>query len=112
MNTSNQISYFSLMVIIIIGLLFLYLKTYISQKAKNKALRNENLTLTQQIEDIKKRHELDIARRKYQYESKKEQYLKFFQLIDSFTGKQNLSYINKMTPINNRVLCWVSCYNR
>lgn len=99
MDTSNQISYFSLMVIIIIGLLFLYLKTYISQKAKNKALRNENLTLTQQIEDIKKRHELDIAKRKYQYESKKEQYLKFFQLIDSFTGKQNLSCINKMTPI-------------
>lgn len=54
MDTSNQISYFSLMVIIIIGLLFLYLKTYISQKAKNKALRNENLTLTQQIEDIKR----------------------------------------------------------
>ena len=54
MDTSNQISYFSLMVIIIIGLLFLYLKTFISQKAKNKALRNENLTLTQQIEDIKK----------------------------------------------------------
>ena len=99
MDTSNQISYFSLMVIIIIGLLFLYLKTFISQKAKNKALRNENLTLTQQIEDIKKRHELDIAKRKYQYESKKEQYLKFFQLIDSFTGKQNLSCINKMTPI-------------
>ena len=64
MDTSNQISYFSLMVIIIIGLLFLYLKTYISQKAKNKALRNENLTLTQQIEDIKKRHELDIAKKK------------------------------------------------
>lgn len=99
MDTPNQISYFGLMVIIIIGLLFLYLKTYISQKAKNKALRNENLTLTQQIENIKKIHELDIAKRKYQYESKKEQYLKFFQLIDSFTGKQNLSCINKMAPI-------------
>lgn len=99
MEAPNQISYVSLMTMIIIGLLFLYLKTYISQKAKNKALRNENLTLTQQIENIKKIHELDIAKRKYQYESKKEQYLKFFQLIDSFTGKQNLSCINKMTPI-------------
>ena len=99
MNAPNQISYISLMVIIIIGLLFLYLKTYVSQKAKNKALRNENLILTQQIENIKKIHELDIAKRKYQYESKKEQYLKFFQLIDAFTGKQNLTCINKMTPI-------------
>lgn len=87
------------MTIIIIGLIFLYLKTYVSQKAKNKALKNDNLSLTQQIENIKKAHELDIAKRKYQYESKKEQYIKFFQFIDSFTGKQNLYCVDKMTPI-------------
>jgi hypothetical protein len=38
----------------------------------------------EKIENIKKEHELEITKRKYSYESKKEQYYKFMDKLDSF----------------------------
>ena len=95
----NQLSVWLILLIIIMS--FLYLKTYIGEKAKNKALLKDKLNLTRQIECLKKEHELEIAKRKYQYESKKDQYINFFQMLDSFSGKQNIKTVENITPIIN-----------
>lgn len=89
------------LILLIISMSFFYLKTYLGQKAKNKALSNDKLNLTKQIEYLKKEHELEIAKRKYQYESKKEQYINFFKMLDSFSGKQSIKIIENITPIIN-----------
>lgn len=95
----NQLSVW--LILLIISMSFLYLKTYIREKAKNKALLKDKLNLTRQIECLKKEHELEIAKRKYQYESKKDQYINFFQMLDSFSGKQNIKTVENITPIIN-----------
>ncbi|WP_337421144.1 hypothetical protein [Phocaeicola sp.] len=95
----NQLSVW--LILLIISMSFFYLKTYIGEKAKNKALLKDKLNLTRQIECLKKEHELEIAKRKYQYESKKDQYINFFQMLDSFSGKQNIKTVENITPIIN-----------
>ena len=48
----NQLSVW--LILLIISMSFLYLKTYIGEKAKNKALLKDKLNLTRQIECLKK----------------------------------------------------------
>lgn len=100
----------------IISLLILaagiFCKAYLQEKAKQKALKSENKKLVEEtekiksqfnkeLEELKKEHQLDISRRKYQYESKKEQYIKFFQLLDSFTHDANTKNQEQLMEILN-----------
>jgi hypothetical protein len=91
-------------------LLILFIKTFVQEKAKLKALKSENeklISQTEQIkskyirelEEIKKEHQLNISKRKYQYESKKETYFKFFQLLDQFTRENNVKNQENLIPI-------------
>ena len=100
-------SYIHILVSVIVGLVILYIRTLIVEKAKNRVLRKENKTLTEEsekikskynkeIENIKKEYQLEIEKRKYQYESKKEQYIKFFRKIDDFNGKLGVEMQKKM----------------
>ena len=73
--------YINYLVLTIIGLIAFYAKTYTQERAKRKALIRTNKRLIEETESIKKEHQLDISKRRYQYESKKEQYLKFYKLI-------------------------------
>ncbi len=93
-----------------ITLLILFLKTFVQEKAKLKALKSENEKLIYQseqikaqynreLEELKKDHQLDITKRKYQYESKKESYFRFFQLIDQFTRENNVKNQESLIPI-------------
>ncbi|WP_456437554.1 hypothetical protein [Psychroserpens sp.] len=91
--------YINYIVLGFIGLLGLYIKTYTQERAKRKALKQTNRKLVEETEQIKKEHQLDISKRKYQYESKKEQYLKFFNLIDKFTSENNKKSQEKLFPI-------------
>jgi hypothetical protein len=84
-----------------ISLLILYIRSFIQESGKISALKKRNKELVEETESIKKEHQLDISKRKYQYESKKEQYLKFFRLIDSFTSEANISMQEKLIPILN-----------
>ncbi|WKW45486.1 hypothetical protein P3875_06755 [Myroides sp. JBRI-B21084] len=88
----------------------LFFKSYIQEKAKLKALRSENKKIVEQteqvksqynreLEEIKREHQLNITKRKYQYESKKENYLKFFQLLDQFTRENNVKNQERLLPI-------------
>ena len=91
--------YLAYIVLLFFVLLILYIKTYVSEKAKIKALKNENEKLVNETERIKKDFQLEIAKRKYQYESKKEQYLKFFKLLDEFSNENNIKTQEKFFPI-------------
>lgn len=73
------------------GLFVLYIKTYTTEKAKINALKKENKNLIEETERIKKDFQLEVSKRKYQYESKKEQYVNFFRLLDQFTNEANKS---------------------
>jgi hypothetical protein len=84
--------------------------SYFKEKGKNNALKSDIAKITnekekviieykKELEGIKKDHQLDIDKRKYKYESKQEQFKKFFQLLDqlSYESSQNLQ--KKITPI-------------
>ncbi|WP_139078845.1 hypothetical protein [Aliivibrio logei] len=82
---------------IIIGAMSVYFTAYLKEKGKSRALQ-ENINdledekqsiiskYQKDIEDVKKAHQLDIEKRKHQYESKKSQYYQFMQEIDEFNG--------------------------
>lgn len=83
----------------IFGLFLLVIRSYFTEKGKLKAQISENKKLTEQVEkikskynkeleEIKKEHQLDISKRKYQYESKKEQCINFFKLLDEFSNEK------------------------
>lgn len=104
------IPYIHILVYFIAGLLILYIRTLIVEKAKIRALRKKNRILTEEseeikskynkeIEGIKKEHQLDIEKRKYQYESKKEQYISFFRKLDEFSASSTAEMQEKMMPI-------------
>lgn len=78
-----------------------FLKSYVQEKIKLKALISENEKIIEQteliksqfnreLEELKKEHQLNITKRKYQYESKREAYFNFFQLLDQFTRENNV----------------------
>jgi hypothetical protein len=94
----------------LITLLILFLKSFVQEKAKWQALKSENKKLidetekikyqyNQELEELKKEHQLNISKRKYQYESKKETYLKFFQLLDQFTRDYNVKNQENLLPV-------------
>jgi len=88
MNFQSLAPYVNYIFGLFILTLILYLKTFISEKAKIKVLLENTSRLTEEkelvtskfqkeIESIKKEHDLDIAKRKYIYESKMNAYNKF-----------------------------------
>ncbi|MGH2666647.1 hypothetical protein [Flavobacterium sp.] len=102
--------YFIYIIFGLISLLILFLKSFVQEKAKWKALKSENKKLvdetekiksqySRELENLKKEHQLDLSKRKYQYESKKETYFKFFQLIDQFALDNNVKNQENLMPI-------------
>ncbi len=91
--------YLIYMIFAFLGLLILYIKTYKKEKAKMEVLKSENKKLIEETERIKKDFQLEISKRRYQYESKKEQYILFFKLLDQFTNEANKSTQEKLLPI-------------
>ena len=71
-----------------------------SEKAKQKITAEHAV----ELEKVKKDHALDVEKRKYQYESKKDQFIKFFRLIDEFNGKSHEMIQDRFPPIMDRLL--------
>ena len=91
-------------------LLIWFSKSYFQERGKLKALRAENKILVEQtesiksrfnreLEELKKDHQLEISKRRYKYESKKEQYINFFKLLDQFTKENNSKTQERLIPI-------------
>ena len=91
--------YLIYMIFAFLGLLILYIKTYTTEKAKMEVLKSENKKLIEETERIEKDFQLEMSKRRYQYESKKEQYILFFKLLDQFTNEANKSTQEKLLPI-------------
>lgn len=99
----------------LLGMLFLYLTAYSKAKGKNKALKEDISRLedekqkvmikySSEMEEIKKQHSLDIEKRKYIYEEKRQQFVKYFALLDEFHRKSNAIFTSQFQPIMSRFL--------
>lgn len=88
---------------LVIGFISGYLISYFKEKGKNKALLSDIKRLTEEKERIISDFKLDIEKRKYQYESKKEQYFKYFNLIDEFGKSGNDDFYDNFFPIVERL---------
>ncbi len=77
--------------IVVGGFVYLYWK----ERAKNLALLADNKHLVEETETIKKNHQLDFEKRRYQYEHKHKQYSKYFEQLDEM-GKQSVTAINEI----------------
>lgn len=105
MNLELLIPYFNYIISGFIVLTVLYITTYIKEKAKSNALKKKNQELVdrqanhqRELEELKKEHQLDVTRRKYQYESKREQYTAFFKHLDAYQAKGYLEAQEKFMP--------------
>jgi ribosomal protein L28 len=110
MSFDFLIPYINYLVFLLVGIIILYVRTLIVEKAKMRVLRKRNKELVTESEEIKSRfntelenvkkdHQLDIEKRKYQYESKQKQYLNFFEVLDSLSTDSNDSIQNEVIPI-------------
>ncbi|WP_166426154.1 hypothetical protein [Paraglaciecola sp. 20A4] len=98
-----------------IGALSLYFTAYTKAKGTNKALKEDIQSLEKakqeiiskyasELESVKKEHQLDIDKRKYQYEDKRMQFAKFFRLIDEFNATCNSVFVKRFPPMHQRLL--------
>lgn len=93
-------------IVLLVGTyLFGFVTAYLKERVKNKAYLADISRLEGEKELVRKEHQLDIEKRKYKYESKREQFVKYFNLIDSFTAKSN-------REIQDRFLPMLTAYNQ
>ena len=78
-----------------LGFTFGYLTSYYKEKGKNAAL----LTDISKLEKAKAEIQLDRDKRKYQYESKKEQYIKYFNTLDDLSAKSGKEIYETFLPM-------------
>ncbi|WP_233078897.1 hypothetical protein [Rheinheimera soli] len=92
-----------------------YFVSYGKEKGKNRALKEdiENLEeqkqqvqvkYTKEIEELKKNNILNIELRKHKYQEKKDQFAKFFNLLDEFHAKSNEIFMERFGPIYSRFM--------
>lgn len=84
---------------IVIGFLMGFFTSYYKQKGKNAALMSDIKRLTKEKESVKSKFQLEIEKRKYKYESKKEHYFKYFNLLDEFNSLSGKDIYNSFFPV-------------
>ncbi|MBP2619202.1 hypothetical protein [Chryseobacterium jejuense] len=91
----------------VIGAFITGIAVYLNEKSKRRALLNDNKRLVKEtesikadynreLEELKRDHQLEISRRKHQYEGKKDSYVAFFKMIDTFSADQNIKSQEKL----------------
>lgn len=109
MDVAINILYF------ISGMLTLYLTAYIKVKGKNKALVEDIIKLesekqkiiakyTAETESLKKKHTLEIEKRKFKYEEKRKQFARFFGQLDEFNRKSQNDFYDVINTASNSML--------
>lgn len=83
----------------LIGFILGFAASYFVQKGKNRAIKEDIHGITFEKESVSSSFTLDIEKRKYQYKSKKEQYLKYFNLLDEFNSEANVTGFKTILPI-------------
>ncbi len=99
----------------LLGIAAGYFVAYGKEKGKNRALKEdiENLEeqkqqvqikYTKEIEELKKNNVLNIELRKHKYEEKKNQFAKFFTLLDEFHAKSNEIFMERFGSIHSKFM--------
>ena len=89
------------------GALISGVAVHLIERTKHRRLKRDNAKLVQeteeiksnyskQLEELKRDHQLEISRRKYQYEGKKDSYVAFFKMIDTFSADQSIKSQEKL----------------
>lgn len=73
-------------ILFILSLTMGYLMSYFKEKAKNKALLEDNSKLIAENEEIKQKYAVDLQKRKYKYEQKQKLYFEFMNKLDKFNA--------------------------
>lgn len=100
---------------IVLGFLSLYLTAYAKAKGKNRALEEDVSRLEDEkqgviakyqaeLQELKRQHALDLEKRKYLYEEKRQQFTKFFAMLDEFQRKSYSLFGERFYPIMNQFL--------
>ena len=99
----------------LLGIAAGYFAAYGKEKGKNRALKEDIANLeeqkqqvqikyTKEIEELKKNNVLNIELRKHKYEEKKNQFAKFFTLLDGFHAKSNEIFMERFGPIYSKFM--------
>ena len=100
---------------IALGFLSLYLTAYAKAKGKNQALEEDVSRLEDEkqgviakyqaeLQELKRQHALDLEKRKYLYEEKRQQFTKFFAMLDEFQRRSYALFGERFYPIMNQFL--------
>lgn len=83
---------------IIVGFILGYFTSYFNEKGKNKATIEDTEQITEEREKVTSRHNLDITKRKIQYETKSNAYIKYFNLLDELSQSGNTEAQEEFLP--------------
>jgi hypothetical protein len=83
---------------IIGGFILGYFTSYFNEKGKNKAIIEDTEQITEKREKVTSKHNLDITKRKIQYETKSNAYMKYFNLLDELSQNGNTEAQEEFLP--------------
>lgn len=83
---------------IIFGFILGYFTSYFNEKGKNKAIIEDTEQITEEKEKVTSKHNLDITKRKIQYETKSNAYMKYFNLLDEMSQNGNTEAQEEFLP--------------
>ncbi|EKT4520120.1 conserved hypothetical protein [Flavobacterium psychrophilum] len=84
---------------IIVGFVLGYFTSYANEKGKNKAVIEDTQQITEEREKVTSKYNLDSTKRKIQYETKSNSYMKYFNLLDELSQNGNLEAQEEFLPI-------------
>ena len=101
MNEVTKFLYDNWVALITLSLGYLggYLTLFLKERVKNQAYLADLRKMEEEKESVRREYQLDIDKRKYKYESKREQFVKYFTLIDDFTANSNKEIQAKFFPM-------------
>jgi len=84
---------------IIGGFIIGYFTSYFNEKGKNKAIIEDTSQLTEEKEKVTSKYGLDSTKRKIQYETKSNAYMKYFNLLDEQSQIGNIEAQEEFLPV-------------
>jgi len=95
----EYISLFYYSLVGMLGLVIGYFTTYTKEKAKNIALKQDIVEITEKSETVIADLKLQHEKKKYQYEKKHQVYSKYHNLLDKFNSENSIIDRNKTEPL-------------
>src|SRR5690606_27206068 len=81
------------------GFLMGYFTSYFNEKGKNKAIIEDTSQITEEKEKVTSKYGLETTKRKIQYETKSNAYMKYFTLLDEQSQIENIEAQQEFLPV-------------